>query len=212
MNIIDIESNTEGYVYETFIEFGDKIEKSKGEMFSSKGSTNSYDTQIEIYNNTNLTLTLKLNDIKFQFKPEEKRTISTKPGVVNYIASAPNVIPLNGSKNFEEYSSWTWQFYIQSKYGNQINIEKIKIPDFKIEKLKMPILPPLENNIPSLTIPEVKDPNYKTYINKTLEPKTNAFYDFKSKYLNDNDESNSKQFYNDEGIKNIKIVITMVQF
>jgi tetratricopeptide (TPR) repeat protein len=135
---------------------------------------------------------LKLNDIKFQFKPEEKRTISTKPGVVNYIASAPNVIPLNGSKNFEEYSSWTWQFYIQSKYGNQVNIEKIKIPDFKIEKLKMPVLPPLENNIPSLTIPEVKDPNYKTYINKTLEPKTNAFDDFKSKYLDDNDEGIKK--------------------
>lgn len=205
LNIIDIESNTEGYVYKTFIEFGDKIEKSKGEMFSSKGSTNSYDTQIEIYNNTNLTLTLKLNDIKFQFKPKEKRTISTKPGVVNYIASAPNVIPLNGSKNFEEYSSWTWQFYIQSKYGNQVNIEKIKIPDFKIEKLKAPILPPLENKIPSPTIPEIKNPYYKTYLNKTIyEPKTNALDDFKSKYLKSTSKSNSKKFYNDEGIKKYK--------
>ena len=201
-NIIDIESNTDGFVYKSFIETGDKVEKSKGVMFTSTGNTDKYETQVEIFNNTNKTLTLKLNKKSHRFSPKEKTTISIKPGLVNYIASAPNVIPLNGSKNFEEYSSWTWQFYIQSKYGNQVNIEKIKIPDFKIEKLKVPVLPPLEYNIPSLTIPEVKDPDYKTYINKTIsEPKTNAFDDIKSKYLNDNDESNSKQFYNNEGIK-----------
>ena len=33
-NIIDIESNTDGFVYKSFIETGDKVEKSKGEMLS----------------------------------------------------------------------------------------------------------------------------------------------------------------------------------
>ena len=143
-NIIDIESNKEGYVHMAFVEFGDKIEKSKGEMFTSKGATNKYETQIEIYNNTNKTLTLKLNTNKFKFSPQEKRTISMKPGEVNYIASAPNVIPLNGSKNFEGYNVYTWQFYIQQQNGSQINIEKIKAPVpykpppyFKIQRRKL---------------------------------------------------------------------------
>jgi tetratricopeptide (TPR) repeat protein len=194
-NIIDIESNMEGYVHKAFVEVGDKIEKSKGEMFTSKGTTNKYDTEIEIYNNTNKTLTLKLNKNRFKFSPQEKRTISMKPGDINYVASASNVIPLTGSKSFDEYSSWTWQFYIKPQYDNQINIEKIKVPDFKFEKIK----------VPNFKVPEIPKSDNKAYLNKTVyTPTTNAFDNFKSKYLNDNDESNSKQFYNDEGIKKYK--------
>ena len=112
-NIIDIESNIEGYVYKSFIEFVDKVDKSKGEMFASTGKTNKYNTQIEIFNNTDKNLTLKLNNKSYKFKPKEKTTISAKPGLINFIASAPNVIPLSGSKNFDEYSSFSWQFYIR---------------------------------------------------------------------------------------------------
>ena len=124
-NIIDIESNTDGFVYKSFIETGDKVEKSKGEMFTSTGNTDKYETQVEIFNNTDKTLTLKLNKKSHRFSPKEKTTISIKPGLVNYIASAPNVIPLNGSKNFDEYSSWTWQFYIKQQYDNEINIPSV---------------------------------------------------------------------------------------
>lgn len=197
LNIIDIESNTEGYVYKTFVEFGDKIEKSKGEMFSSKGSTNSYDTQIEIYNNTNLTLTLKLNEIKFQFKPKEIRTISAKPGVVNYIASAPNVIPLNGSKNFKEYSSWTWQFYIKQQYDNEINIPVIKPIKLTIPKINKSsgFDSGLKDYRPfHTTFPEIKNNNSFKLL-PLPKPTTNAFDDFTSK------PNQTKQFYNDEGIK-----------
>ncbi len=111
-SVIDIESNVEGFVHKSYIEFGDEVEKSKGEMFSSSGTTGTYNTQIEIFNNTNITLTLKLNDKYYTFSPKEKNTISFTPGEINYRASAPNVLPSIGSKTFEGYTSYTWQFYI----------------------------------------------------------------------------------------------------
>ena len=199
-NIIDIESNKEGYVHKAFVEFGDKIEKSKGEMFTSKGTTNKYDTEIEIYNNTNKTLTLKLNKKRFKFSPQEKRTISMKPGDVNYIASASNVIPLSGSKSFDEYSSWTWQFYIKPQYDNQINIEKIKVPDFKFEKIKVPDFKFEKIKVPNFKVPEIPKSDNKAYWNKTVyTPTTNAFDNFKI------NQKKTKESYNSDGDKKSKL-------
>ena len=200
-NIIDIESNMEGYVHKAFVEVGDKIEKSKGEMFTSKGTTNKYDTEIEIYNNTNKTLTLKLNKNRFKFSPQEKRTISMKPDNVNYIASASNVIPLTGSKSFDEYSSWTWQFYIKPQYDNQINIEKIKVPDFKFEKIKVPDFKFEKTKAPNFfKIPEIPKSKNKAYLNKTVyKPTTNAFDDFKI------NQKKTKESYNSDGDKKSKL-------
>ena len=199
-NIIDIESNTDGFVYKSFVETGDKVEKSKGEMFTSTGNTDKYETQVEIFNNTNKPLTLKLNKKSHRFRPKEKTTISIKPGLVNYIASAPNVIPLNGSKNFDEYSSWTWQFYIKQQYDNEI-----KIPVIKPIKLTIPKINKSSGFDSGLkdyrpfhtTSPEIKNNNSFKLL-PLPKPTTNAFDDFTSKL------NQTKQFYNDEGIKKHK--------
>jgi tetratricopeptide (TPR) repeat protein len=196
-NIIDIESNTDGFVYKSFIETGDKVEKSKGEMFTSTGNTDKYETQVEIFNNTDKTLTLKLNKKSHRFSPKEKTTISIKPGLVNYIASAPNVIPLNGSKNFDEYSSWTWQFYIKQQYDNEINIPVIKPIKLTIPKINKSsgFDSGLKDYRPfHTTFPEIKNNNSFKLL-PLPKPTTNAFDDFTSK------PNQTKQFYNDEGIK-----------
>ena len=199
-NIIDIESNTDGFVYKSFIETGDKVEKSKGEMFTSTGNTDKYETQVEIFNNTDKTLTLKLNKKSHRFSPKEKTTISIKPGLVNYIASAPNVIPLNGSKNFDEYSSWTWQFYIKQQYDNEINIPVIKPIKLTIPKINKSsgFDSGLKDYRPfHTTFPEIKNNNSFKLL-PLPKPTTNAFDDFTSK------PNQTKQFYNDEGIKKYK--------
>lgn len=196
-NIIDIESNTDGFVYKSFVETGDKVEKSKGEMFTSTGNTDKYETQVEIFNNTDKTLTLKLNKKSHRFRPKEKTTISIKPGLVNYIASAPNVIPLNGSKNFDEYSSWTWQFYIKQQYDNEINIPVIKPIKLTIPKINKSsgFDSGLKDYRPfHTTFPEIKNNNSFKLL-PLPKPTTNAFDDFTSK------PNQTKQFYNDEGIK-----------
>lgn len=111
-NIIDINSDKEGYVSKSFITVGKEVKRNEEGLFTSTGEINSSDSEVEIFNNTHLTLTLKLNSEIFYFSPREKRTITISPGNCVYRASAPDVIPSIGSELLRGGQGYTWQFYI----------------------------------------------------------------------------------------------------
>lgn len=111
-NIIDIATNKEGYIHKSFVKLGELVEKNESGMFTPSGQTEKYNPEIEIFNNTSLTLTLKLNSEIYAFSPKQKRTITLDPGSYNYRASAPGVIPNIGTENMESNMGYTWQFYI----------------------------------------------------------------------------------------------------
>lgn len=111
-NIIDIATDKDGYIHKSFVKLGQIVEKNERGMFTPSGKTSSYNSEIEIFNNTSLTLTLKLNTETYNFSPNQKRTISLSPGAYNYRASAPGVIPNIGTEYMESNMGYTWQFYI----------------------------------------------------------------------------------------------------
>lgn len=115
VNIIDIETNKEGYVHKSYIKLGDIVEKNENGIFTPSGKSIAYKPEIEIYNNTDKILTLKLNSQLFKFNPHEKQTISLSPGNYSYRASAPGVIPNIGTENMESNMNYSWQFYIVTK-------------------------------------------------------------------------------------------------
>lgn len=98
-NIIDIASNKEGYVSKSFIEQADKVEISQDGIFQPTDATSNYKPEIKIFNNTVKTLTLKLNDIIYTFASGERKSYHFDPGVDNYKASEPGVIPNLGMEN-----------------------------------------------------------------------------------------------------------------
>jgi uncharacterized protein YgiM (DUF1202 family) len=114
-NIIDIATNNEGYIHKSFVKLGQIIEKNEQGMFTPSGRTSAYNPDIEIYNNTSLTLTLKLNEETYIFSPRQKRTLTLSPGSYDYRASAPGVIPNIGTEYMESNMGYTWQFYIVTK-------------------------------------------------------------------------------------------------
>ena len=111
-NIIDITTDKEGYIHKSFVKLGDLVEKNEREMFTPSGKTSNYNPEIEIFNNTSLTLTLKLNFETYIFSPKQKKTITLSPGTYNYRASAPGVIPNIGTEYLESNMGYTWEFYI----------------------------------------------------------------------------------------------------
>jgi hypothetical protein len=111
-NIIDIQTNTEGYVNKKFVKIGTLLEENDQGIFTPNGKSTSYDPEIEIFNNTSLILTLKLNTQIYSFSPQQKRTLTVSPGTISYRASAPGVIPNFGSESIEGNQGYTWQFYI----------------------------------------------------------------------------------------------------
>ncbi len=111
-NIIDIKTNTEGYVNKKFIKIGKLLKENEQGIFTPNGQSTSYNPEIEIFNNTKIILTLKINAETFSFSPHEKRTLTVSPGTISYRASAPNVIPNFGTETIEGNQGYTWQFYI----------------------------------------------------------------------------------------------------
>jgi hypothetical protein len=111
-NIIDIATDNEGYVHKSFVKVGKLVNKSNGSFISASGNSSSYDSEAKIFNNTSITMTLKLNEIAYRFSPKETKNITLTPGDYDFRASAPGVMPKVGRKDFENNRIYTWQFYI----------------------------------------------------------------------------------------------------
>jgi len=115
-NIIDISTNKEGYVHKSFVKIGKQVKENDEGIFSSNGETSSYNSEVVIFNNTKLTLTLKINSVTYSFDPKEKRTLTIEPGTISYRASAPGIIPNIGSENLKSNQGYSWEFYIVTTY------------------------------------------------------------------------------------------------
>ena len=55
------------------------------------------------------------NKFKDKFNPKEKQNLILPPGDYSYRASAPNVIPSVGVKNFKFNGAYKWTFYIVTR-------------------------------------------------------------------------------------------------
>ena len=116
-NIIDIATNSEGYVHKSFVKIGKLVSKSNQSVFTPTGKSSSYNSEVEIFNNTSLTLTLKMNDELYYFEPYETKNMSFSPGEYDFRASAPGVIPYLGTENLNSNQGYSWQFYIVTRRG-----------------------------------------------------------------------------------------------
>jgi hypothetical protein len=114
-NVIDVASNTEGYLHRSFARLVEEVEPIKGEVFSYGGSGDlGGKVEIEIFNNTRLRLSVKIDDKIFTFSPNETKTISIESGSINFRASAPGVLPAIGREHLSRNSRYSWEFYISS--------------------------------------------------------------------------------------------------
>lgn len=114
-NIIDIDSNLEGYVHKSFVKLGNVVSKSKNSVFTPNGKTTKYDSEVTIVNDTNRTLTLKLNEQYYNFKPYETKNLNLTPGFYDFRASAPGVVPYIGTESLKSNEGYSWKFYITTR-------------------------------------------------------------------------------------------------
>ena len=111
-NVIDVNTDLEGYVNKQYVKVGKQIKESDGSFISASGNSSADDAEAKIYNNTTKTMTLKLNEEVYKFNPHETKNIVLTPGIYSFRASAPNVIPNVGKKNFMVNNAYSWEFYI----------------------------------------------------------------------------------------------------
>jgi uncharacterized protein YgiM (DUF1202 family) len=114
-HIIDIESNTEGYVLSAYVKSIEALEKTSDKVFTPTGRVSSSYSEVSVYNNTSKTMTLKLNSSAYVFSPQERKSISLTQGTYSFVASASGVIPNYGSKFFEKGMGYNWEFFIVTR-------------------------------------------------------------------------------------------------
>jgi hypothetical protein len=110
--VIDIETNTEGYIPSTIVKLGDIVPRSSTGLFSPSGKSSAYNPELKIFNDTKYTMTLRMNEQTFEFSPHETRFMTISPGAYEYFASAPGVIPTFGSEMLQSNTSYDWHFYV----------------------------------------------------------------------------------------------------
>jgi hypothetical protein len=110
--VVDIGSNVEGYVHRSFVKLIRILEENREGVFTPTGKTSGILAELEIYNRTELILTLKMGEETYMFKPYERTTLSVQPRKYSYRASAPGVLPDFGSETVDSGTSYSWEFYI----------------------------------------------------------------------------------------------------
>ena len=81
-NVIDIATNKTGYIHKSFLKIGKELQQSNGDFIAPSGTSSTSDTEVEVYNNTNRNLTLKLNSTIYSFDPHEKKNTNGSANVV----------------------------------------------------------------------------------------------------------------------------------
>ena len=113
-NVIDIETDQEGWVHSSLIKLGKEIPKNDVSPFSPEGQISGTECLIEVTNNTALSMTLKMNATYYYFDPSEKKTLTFSPGTYSYVASAPSVVPYSGDDTLLPSYKYSWVFYIET--------------------------------------------------------------------------------------------------
>jgi len=115
-NVIDLETNTEGYVYKSYVDLDRVIEINEDDLFVESGqSSSSTVSEVEVYNNTEKVLTVYIGGSSYLFSAQEKRKIDINPGQYDYRVTAPGVLPYLGKDEIVSGFNYSWQFYIITK-------------------------------------------------------------------------------------------------
>ena len=112
-NVIDLETNIEGYVYKSYVDLDRVIEISEDDLFVESGkSSSSSISEVEVYNNTDKILSVFIGGNSYFFSAQEKRKINIEPGEYDYRVTAPGVLPYLAKAKIVSGINYSWQFYI----------------------------------------------------------------------------------------------------
>ncbi|HSO87735.1 MAG TPA: hypothetical protein VLQ91_14355, partial [Draconibacterium sp.] len=82
----------------------------KQQIFESLGENDSGDIEIELLNQTSLTLYVWINQISYNLTPFEKKILVLGNGEIVYFSSAPGMFPVFGKEVLKKGNSYRWNF------------------------------------------------------------------------------------------------------
>jgi uncharacterized protein YgiM (DUF1202 family) len=112
-NVIHVKSSTEGWINGNTIRVKYTEKKKAGPVFQERETGTTENPEIEISNDSDRTLYLKLgDDDRVVIPPHDRQSIIKYPGKYKFYASSPGVLPAFGEHDFRPGVTYEWTFYI----------------------------------------------------------------------------------------------------
>ena len=108
---IHIESNEIGYVSANYVKRIQEVEEDPNGTLQLIDNSENYLSEVQIENDTNLSVVITIGSKSYKFKPHEKKIITIEPNTYKIRASCPGVIPYVGTDKVEGGHVYSWTFY-----------------------------------------------------------------------------------------------------
>ena len=116
-DVIDVRSSTEGWINGNTIRIKYTERKKAGPVFEERQTGTSDDPSIEVTNDSDRVLYLKVEgDERIVISPHATRKMTKRPGTYSFYASSPGVIPAFGQHDFRSGIIYQWTFYIVTTF------------------------------------------------------------------------------------------------
>ena len=109
-HVVDIETNSEGYIHSSYVKLGKQLPKSKEGILKQVGKTISSQTIIRIHNKSDKKLILWMNDYVFELSPNEKITQNLPEGTYNFTVFAQGKTPEYGTQIIDDGYEYIWSY------------------------------------------------------------------------------------------------------
>lgn len=115
--VLHIRSSTEGWINGNTIRLRYTEKPSGGPVFEERSTGTNEDPSIQIKNDSNGVLYLKIgDDDRIVISPHRSTNITKGPGQYSFYASSPGVIPRIGQHEFRSGIIYEWTFYIVTTF------------------------------------------------------------------------------------------------
>lgn len=111
-HVVFVDLDISGYVHSKYVYLYEKVKEENGHILSVSGEIGNYNPTVEITNDANVSMTLKINEDIYNFKAYEVKNLTLFPGNVKIRASSPGIIPFVGKDEVLSNYEYTWRFYV----------------------------------------------------------------------------------------------------
>ncbi len=114
VNVIDLDSGEEGWVYISHVKiYYTRNPKTSLPNFEERRTYSDQNPELQIKNDTNRTLSLRVGSARYKIEAFGSRTISVEPGSYKFYASVPRAYPLMGERYWSKGIIYSWTFFIR---------------------------------------------------------------------------------------------------
>ena len=113
-NVIHVESGVEGWIHDSTIEIRYTNRPAGPSPFEAQRENSYSDPTVVVTNDTDLDLNLSVGSRKYTIPSNSSRTFTFPAGTFRYVGSAPGVLPLVGTNEWEVGYRYTWRFFIRT--------------------------------------------------------------------------------------------------